>query len=247
MLKHIILGIVQGLTEFLPVSSSGHLVILQKIFGMAGEEIVLTIILHLGTLLAIAVFFWKDILGLARNLKLCGLILVVTVITGTLGVLGKDFFESLFSSWKSVTLALAVNGIFLICVQMIARPQKRKPGLKDALVLGFTQAIAIIPGISRSGTTISTLLLRKIDILESFKFSFLVSLPVIMGAALLESKKINFSLKADALNLSVGFLFSFLTGLFALWLLRRVLLKAKLHYFGYYCIFIALIALIFLR
>jgi len=119
--------------------------------------------------------------------------------------------------------------------------------LKDALILGITQGIAIIPGISRSGITISTLLFRKINRETSFRFSFLASIPAVFGAAILESKKINLLPRVDIKNFIVGFIFSLLTGIFSLWILKIVLNKAKLYYFGYYCIFVAIITLLFLR
>jgi undecaprenyl-diphosphatase len=113
--------------------------------------------------------------------------------------------------------------------------------------MGITQGIAIIPGISRSGITIATLLFRKINRNTAFKFSFIVSIPAILGAVLLEARKIDLSLQHNLSNLFAGFVFSFLSGLCALWLLRLVMNKSKFHYFGYYCIGVAITTLIFLR
>ena len=172
MLKYVLLGIIQGITEFLPVSSSAHLLILQRIMGMGGNEITLSIILHLGTAFALLIFFLKDIIRLLRNLKLLLLIILVTIITGIIGILGKDFFEGLFSSVKLVATALIFTGIILILTKRFMFSKRDNLNIKDAFVLGVTQAIAIIPGISRSGITISTLLFRKIDRELSFKFSF---------------------------------------------------------------------------
>jgi undecaprenyl-diphosphatase len=245
MLKYILLGIIQGLTEFFPVSSSAHLVIAQKLMGLQGEEIAISVVLHLGTVLALLVFFFKDILKLLRDVRSMALIAVVTVITGAIGVLGKDFFESLFSTTKPVGIALLITGVILIFTRFV-QPKRDKLNLKDALILGLTQGIAIIPGISRSGMTISTLLFRKIDRETCFKFSFLASIPIILGAALFEAKKIGFALQGDAKDHMVGFAFSFLSGLAALALLKVALKKAKFYYFGFYCIIAGVITLLFI-
>ena len=247
MLNYIILGVIQGLTEFFPVSSSAHLVIMQKILGLSGQELALSVVLHLGTALALILFFFKDILRLLRDLKSLSLILVVSIITGTIAIAGKDFFEGLFSSPKLVAVALIITGSILILTRKFMDAKRNNLGIQDAMILGLTQGIAIVPGISRSGITISTLLFRKIDRQTSFKFSFLASVPVILGAALLEAKKIDFALKIEPINFAVGFTFSLLSGIFSLWVLKKVLHKAKFHYFGYYCILIAIAALVFVR
>lgn len=247
MIKYIFLGIVQGLTEFLPVSSSGHLVVAQKILGIHSNELAVSVILHLGTLLAIIIFFRRDILNLLRNPKLLGLAFVVVIITGIIGVLGKDSFERLFSSVKAVGVAWIFTGLILISTKKFIRLDREKLELKDALVLGLTQSLAIVPGISRSGITISTLFSRKIERKLAFTFSFLVSIPVILGAALLEARKIESAFHADIINLMAGFIFSFLTGILALAILKRVINKGKFYYFGYYCLFMAVVTLLFIR
>jgi undecaprenyl-diphosphatase len=214
---------------------------------MSGEEIALGVILHLGTFFAVIVFFFKDILKLLRDIKSIGLILIVTFITGVIGVLGKDFFESLFSSPKLVAISFVITGIILFSTRKFIQAKKDKVELKDAIILGFTQAISIIPGISRSGTTISTLLFRRIDKEACFRFSFLVSIPIILGAALLEVRKIDFAVRNNFVNLFSGFIFSLLAGLAALWLLKLIIKKAKFYCFGYYCILIAALTLIFIK
>jgi undecaprenyl-diphosphatase len=247
MIKYILLGIVQGLTEFLPVSSSGHLVILQKILGINANQIAISVILHLGTLLAVIIFFWKDILSLLKNPRLLGLAFIVVVITGLIGVSAKDFFEGLFSSAKAVGIAWLFTGLILISTKRLTRLDRDKLQLKDALVLGLAQSLAIVPGISRSGITISALFYRKIERKLAFTFSFLVSIPVILGAAVLEARKLEAVPSGDIENLVAGFIFSFLTGLLALLLLKLVINKAKFHYFGYYCFFMGLVTLIFIK
>jgi undecaprenyl-diphosphatase len=247
MLNHIILGIIQGLTEFLPVSSSAHLVIMQRVLGFRGEEVVLSVILHLGTTLALVIFFFNDILKLLRDRKMLSYVIIVTAITGIIGLSGKDFFEKLFSQPKLAALSLIVTGAVLLITKKFMQAKRDTLNAKDAFILGVTQGIAIIPGISRSGITVSTLLFRGIDRETAFRFSFIASIPAILGAALLEGKDICRIPPSDILNLFTGFIFSFLTGILSLLALRLVLRRAKFHYFGYYCIFIAIMAFLFVR
>jgi undecaprenyl-diphosphatase len=249
MVSHIVLGIIQGFTEFFPVSSSAHLVFAQKLFGIRGEELVISLVLHLGTVLSLCVFFSRDIIALFRQPKTVGFIAIVTVITGIIGVAGKKFFESLFAEALAAAAALIVTGVILIFTQRFMRANKELRALnnKDAVSLGLAQAFAIIPGISRSGMTISTLLFRGIDRETSFRFSFLAAIPAVLGAVLLESKDIGAGFTVRPLDLIAGFCASFLSGLFALSILRKVLRRAKLHYFGYYCILAAMVAIIWIR
>ncbi len=247
MLKFILLGAIQGLTEFLPLSSSGHLVIAGRLLGLAQNALALSVILHLGTACALLVFFFRDLLELLGNLKLLLFLLVVTAITAVIGLLGKSFFESLFSSTTAVAVALVVTGVTLIFTKGFMQGKRDSLNIKDAFILGLTQAAAIIPGISRSGITISTLLFRGIERQESMRISFLAAIPVIFGAALLESRKIDFALKTQWQGMFLGFLFSFVFGILALKILKLILQKMRLYYFGYYCIFIAVITLIFIR
>lgn len=247
MFKYIILGITQGLTEFLPVSSSGHLAVLQKLLGISGHEIAVSVILHLGTLLAVFIFFFKDIMGLFCEMRKILLIFIVTLITGAIAIIGKDFFESLFSAPKLVAVGWIVTGIVLIFTSRFMSNNRDRVGIKDACALGFSQGLAIIPGLSRSGVTISTLLFRGLDRKTSFTFSFLAAIPAICAAALMEAKDISLALRLDPKSLMAGFICSFLAGLAALQILKFVINKARLYYFGYYCIVIAIITLIFMR
>jgi undecaprenyl-diphosphatase len=243
MLNYILLGIIQGLTEVLPVSSSGHLVIMQRLLGVNGEEVALALSLHLGTCLALIIFFYKDILAAFRNFRLLSLIVVVTIITGAIGILGEDFFEKLFISPHSLALQFLLTGLILIATRKFMHFKREDLNFKDASILGIAQGLAIIPAISRSGITIAAMLFRKVERKTSFRFSFLASIPAVLGAAAFKAKDINLAFKLDFKNLSVGFIVSLLTGLLSLWILKAVLDKAKLHYFGYYCIFVALLTL----
>lgn len=248
MIRYITLGIIQGLTEFFPVSSSGHLVIMQKVLGVTGNEIALSVVLHLGTCAALVVFFFRDILGLLRNVKLLGLVIIVTIITGIIGLSGRGFFERLFTSRGLVAVSLIITGIILLATRRFTEYKRKDLGIKDAAILGITQGIAIIPGISRSGITISTLLFRKVDRQTCFRFSFLASIPAVFGAAFLEAGHITKALTAIPIgNVLAGFAASFISGIIALWLLRIILHKAKLHFFGYYCIIVAIVTLIYIK
>lgn len=247
MFKYIVLGIIQGITEFLPVSSSGHLVIMQRLLGVPGQELIISVVLHLGTTLALIIFFRQDILNLLRNIRSLSLVLIVTIITGIIGLGGRDFFTGLFKSPKLVAVSLILTGIILILTKKFGDGKRDTLNIKDAFILGLSQGIAIIPGISRSGITVSTLLFRGIDWKTSFNFSFLASIPAVLGAVILEAKDIGFVCRFNLINLFVGLIFSLLAGLAALWILRIVLRKAKLYYFGYYCIAVAVITLLFIK
>ncbi len=247
MLKYIILGIIQGITEFFPVSSSGHLVIMQKLLGVTEQVVAVSIVLHLGTTLALVIFFFKDILNLLRSIRLISYIIIVTLVTGIIGVSGKGFFERLFYSPRLVAMALIVTGIILILTKKSMEAKRNVLNTKDAFILGLTQGFAIIPGISRSGITISTLLFRGIDRETCFRFSFIASIPAVLGAAILEAKDISLACNIDFKNLIAGFIVSLLTGILALRILKIIFGKAKLHYFGYYCIIIAVITLLFIK
>jgi len=246
MLKYIILGIVQGITEFLPVSSSGHLVIMQKLIGATEQAVAVSIVLHLGTSLALIIFFFNDILNLLRNMRLLSYIIIVTLVTGIIGISGKGFFEKLFNSPRLVAVALIFTGTILILTKKFIEAKRSVLNIKDAFILGLTQGLAIIPGVSRSGITISTLLFRGIDRQTSFRFAFLASIPAVFGAAILEAKDISLAFM-DFKPLIIGFIFSLLAGILSLKILKIILKHAKLYYFGYYCIIIAVITLLLIR
>jgi undecaprenyl-diphosphatase len=247
MIDYIILGIVQGITEFLPVSSSGHLAVLGKLFGLQEQGIAISIVMHLGTLLAVIIFFFRDILEAFSSRRMLAQILIVTLITGVIGVAGRDFFESAFSSIKIVAAGWIASGVILLLTARFMHSIRKEVSVKDSVILGFAQAAAIFPGVSRSGITISTMLFRGVEKMKGFRFSFVASIPAIAGAALLEARDINSAFSADGAKLAVGFFCSFASGMFALWFLKRALAKARFHYFSYYCFAAALIALIFVK
>ncbi|MFH1347475.1 MAG: undecaprenyl-diphosphate phosphatase, partial [Candidatus Margulisiibacteriota bacterium] len=235
-MKYLLLGIIQGLTEFLPVSSSGHLVIFQTLFKMP-DSIAFDVIVHLATGLAVVVYFWKDIIRLfTSERKMLWLIAVGTVFTGILGLGFKDFFESLFSSVVAVGGFLILTGIIIILGEWIG---KGKRGLKemnvwDAVIVGLAQGCAIAPGLSRSGTTISASLGRNIDRTLAARFSFLLSVPAILGAGLVQSKAI---VVAGTIGIGLGplilgFIAAFISGWIAIKIFMNIIQRMPIRVFA---------------
>jgi len=198
-IQALVLGILQGLTEFLPVSSSAHLVLVPWILGWSEPEVTFDIVLHFGTVLAIAAVFWRDIIRLLvgfvnallrpRDLTTDGrlaLLLILSAIPAAfMGVVLNDFFEALFGSPRLVAVLLFVTGLILWFSERFATRRRALAALtwKDALVMGLAQGIAIAPGISRSGATLAAGLLRGLRREDTARFAFLMSVPVIVGAA----------------------------------------------------------------
>jgi len=237
---YIILGIIQGLTEFLPVSSSGHLVLTSFILKIQVSEILpIIIICHMGTLLAVICFFFRNILDLFKDLVVLSQITIVTVITLAIALIGRDFFEQLFQKPQFVCLALFITAIFLILTSRLTRGRRDifALNIKDAFWLGLSQGFSVIPGISRSGITIFTLLARGVDPQAAFKFSFIAGIPVILGSFLWEAKKIGFVFDNHPAGSWLALVTSFIFGLLGLYLLKRVVKRLKIHYFGYYLLF----------
>jgi undecaprenyl-diphosphatase len=233
MLEYILLGIVQGLTEWLPVSSSGHLVIFEQLFNIQ-VDLFFNIILHFGTLIVLLLFFWKDIFKLSRKWILY--IGVGSLITGLIGFLFYDVLKSLFSSLFAVGLGLMFTSLVLFSTKRYNG--NSKIGIIDSIFIGLAQAIAIIPGVSRSGMTISTGLFRNVKKEEVFKFSFLLSMPAVLGALIYEGSRTGFNFNVNHL---IGFIVSVVIGYLSLNFLRDIVKKRKLHYFGYYCLVVGAI------
>ena len=241
LIEVFILAVVQGLTEWLPVSSSGHLVITQKALGL-NLPLIYSVMLHVGTLIVVLTVFRRDIIEIIKAVvkrdfetdegKLALFIVVGSVPTAIVGFIFHDFFESLFSNLPAVGLALLITGVILFLSEK--RTGNRKMGALDSLLIGAAQAIAIIPGISRSGATISTGLLRKIDKKIAFKYSFLLSAPAIVGATLMESKQLALG-DIDPVPLLLGTIVSMIVGYASLKLLQKIVMNEKIHLFAYYC------------
>jgi undecaprenyl-diphosphatase len=242
MFKYIFLGFVQGVTEFLPISSSGHLVILKQCFDIGGDNLILNVILHLATLLAIVIFFRRDIKNLVKDFSLLKNIVITTIVTGLIVIAGKDFFEKSFTITKAAVLGMGITGIILLSTfrRLNGTRETSSLNIVDAVLVGVFQAIAVIPGISRSGATISAQLWRGVERQTAFRYSFLVAIPAILGAVVMEFPRLEYISDINPLAIGAGFLSAFFTGLITLKLLLLVMQKAKFPLFGYYCLFIAL-------
>ncbi|MDD5382393.1 MAG: undecaprenyl-diphosphate phosphatase, partial [Candidatus Margulisbacteria bacterium] len=238
-MQYILLGIIQGLTEFLPVSSSGHLVIFQTLLRIQ-ENIALDTVLHLATALALIIYFWRDIIDLlVNNRKMLWLLLVGTIITGIIGIAFKDFFEGLFSSVQAVGGFLILTGVVILLGEWWGKGKRKIEDMNiwDAVLVGLAQGAAIAPGLSRSGTTISASLARNLDRTLAARFSFLLAIPAILGAGLLQSKAI---IKAGTLGIGpwpliLGFLAAFISGLIAIRFFMSLIQRTSIRMFAYYC------------
>jgi len=251
-----VLALIQGITEFLPVSSSGHLVLAQRWLGWNIDNVLLDAVLHLGTAAAICVIYRKEIRTLVLDalskdgarrkpsLKYIGLIILAAIPAGIAGIVFKGFFEKMFLNARVASALFFVTAAFLFASGLRKKPPVALNGPK-ALVIGLAQALAIMPGVSRSGTTISTGLLVGMDRKEAGRFSFLLGLPILVGAALLELKDVSGAAISPGL-LAIAFGLSAAVGIIALKLLLRIIEQGRLHYFGYYLVALGLACVLFL-
>ncbi|MCD8185717.1 MAG: undecaprenyl-diphosphate phosphatase [Rikenellaceae bacterium] len=255
VLEAILLGIIQGLTEFLPVSSSGHLEIASVIFGVQGEEnLAFATVVHGGTVLSTIVVFWKYlgrlISGFFRfrpspEMLFCVNLLVSALPVLFVGMLFKDQIESLFTGNLLLVGCMLLVTALLLAFSQKAKPRTRPMTIKDAFIVGIAQALAVLPGLSRSGSTISTGLLLGVKRDEVASFSFLMALIPIIGANLLELFGGGFGTAASAIGtapLLIGFLVSFVIGTLACKLMIRLVKRGNLIWFAVYCAVVGLTA-----
>jgi undecaprenyl-diphosphatase len=243
------LGIIQGLTEFFPVSSSAHLVIAQQFFPRLAESpLLLDVILHFGTLLALVVFFWQDIKKLFQEPKKLLPIIYATIITVIIAYPFKNLIEKAFTSPKFAGAMLIVTAIILFLASQRKNNLEHEIDSKKAIKIGVAQAIATLPGISRSGMTICTGIFLGLETLAAFKFSFLLAIPAIAGAGLIKLIDLQHASTQLMSSYFFGFLFAFLTGFWALkFLIKKVSLNQKnLLYFALYCLFVGFAAIFFI-
>lgn len=246
----VFLGILQGLTEFLPVSSSGHLVLAQTFLGVKMPGATFEVILHAGTLLSIIWVFWNDIYklisGFTKNeqqKKLFLLLVIGTIPAGLIGIIFSSFFKGLFERPVTVGFMLLLTGCIVWLVNILGKKQGgaslEAMTWKDAIVIGLFQALAIIPGISRSGSTIFGALLNDLNRETAVRFSFLLALPAIAGATVIEvGAWLQTGAAPDGLIIYLsGAVFAFVAGVFAIRTFIRLLAGGKFHYFAYYCWF----------
>lgn len=257
-LEAIVLGIVQGFTEPLPVSSSAHLVIVPALIpGFHHPSVFFDVVLHLGTLIAVLFFLRRDIADIVLSLlpgawraggpadaetrganrRMALWVIVATFLTGTIGILFKDGIERLFESVETTAVMLLVTGILLFLSDRVKTPKRRKEemNLADGIVLGLVQAMALVPGISRSGSTIAFGIFRGLERETAARFSFLLSIPAISGAALLKATELTQFPAGELPALGAGFLAAAITGFSALKLLFLMINRTGLGPFAYYC------------
>lgn len=256
-----LLGLVQGLTEFIPVSSSGHLVLAQELFGLENLGLSFDIALHGGTLLALIVFFHKDIVRLAKSLvrknqdtRLALFLAVATVPAVIAGVIFESQAETTFRSSLLVAFNLIAVAFFMLAAESYSQTIKKKTELQkttlgQALFIGVAQALAIVPGISRSGSTITAGLFAGLDRVSATRFAFLLGIPIITGALLKTVIDGGFSQAQNEMSIFVvGVLSAFLSGMFAIRFLLKFLSKHSLAVFAYYRIglgvFVILLAIL---
>ncbi|MCK9442908.1 MAG: undecaprenyl-diphosphate phosphatase [Tissierellaceae bacterium] len=268
LFEAIILGIFQGIAEFLPISSSGHLVILQNLFSIKEGNLFFTEMLHLGTLISIFVVYFNDIIkmiieflkllsslfrgekihSLNKYQKLAILIIVGSVPTAIIGLTLEDFFESLYTSILPIGFAFIITGFLLWIAEKRSYENKKAKDMTylDSVIIGTAQGIAIIPGISRSGSTIVAGLLRGLNKPLATEYSFLLALPATFGAGLLGILKLVKSNSEIVVNfpLVVGVITSAIVGILSLKVLITLLNKNKLHLFSYYLWIIGIITII---
>ena len=256
----LILGIIQGLTEYLPVSSSGHLAIGQALFGIndGADNLMFTVAVHVATVLSTIVILWSEIDWIVRGLFKCELnaetkyalnIVVSMIPVGIVGLFFKDQVEEVFGSGLLVVGCCLLITAALLTFSYFAKPrQKEKISWRDALIIGIAQAVAVLPGVSRSGSTIATGLMLGNKKESLAQFSFLMVIPPILGEALLDVLKMvkgeDVMGGIEALPLIIGFVAAFLSGCLACKWMINIVKKGKLIYFGIYCAIVGVVTIL---
>lgn len=251
IIEALVLGLVQGLTEFIPVSSSGHLLLAHELFGTTGSTLAFDVALHVGTLLALILFFRKDLWKLAKNVleknaegKLARLLIIATIPAAIAGFLFGDYIDDNLRSPLVVALSLAIMGVIMLVVDRKVTPEnKAEVTTKQGMIVGFAQIAALIPGISRSGATMTAGIFSGLDRKQAAKFSFLLAIPIIAGSALGILLKDGDSLNIGS-ELFIGMITAFASGLFAIRFMLGIIAKVGLKPFAYYRIVLALIVFV---
>ena len=243
-----LLGVVQGLTEFLPVSSSGHLVLFHSFLGSSGDQVMFDLVLHVGTLLPVLVIYREDLIGIVRDVfvgtepwlsrrgvRLLGLMILGTIPTGIIGLLFEDIFEQMFSNLLSVGIALGVTGCVLWATRYVTpgNQDERTMPIWKAVAIGLAQGAAITPGISRSGSTIAAGLLLGLDRETAARYSFLLSIPAISGAFILKLGDVEGG-DVAVVPLVVGFFAAAISGYLALRFLIGLVKRGDFSRFSWY-------------
>ena len=256
MLHSIILGAVQGLCEFLPVSSSGHLALFQIFMGFGENMLTFDILLHFATLLAVVLYFWRDILQILREWfggwfgkRRSGwaygwAIIIASMITAVIGLALKSTAEKFSESLILVGAGEIFTGIVLVMIPILSSSRRNSSLLSIAIFVGLAQGIAVLPGVSRSGMSIAMALFMGLGISEAFRFSFLISIPAVLGATLLECVK--FLKSGQPVFMPEGYIWgavvAFVLGLLALIFMRRLVNAKNWALFGVYCLIVGALA-----
>lgn len=250
MLNAILWGAIQGLTEFLPISSSGHLVLIPALLGREGPDLATSAMLHLGTLVAVLAYYRSDLVRMARfdrsGRRMITIIIIGTIPAVVLGLVFESKLDELTERPSIVAGMLIVTGVILLAT-MLLRPGDRtteKLQPTDAGLIGLAQSFALIPGVSRSGMTISAGLARGMERVEAARFAFLLGIPVIAGAGLLSVARAISEGEGITASTIAGMIVAAVTGYWAIAFLIRVLTRAGLAPFGIYCVTFGVVALI---
>jgi len=240
----IVLGLVQGLTEFLPVSSSGHLVLTEALLGLRTPGVFVEVAVHVATLVAVAVVYWQRlgqlVVGVLRRdgaaWRSVGLLALASVPAAIVGLLFQGWFERTFDSLAVVGVDFLVTGTVLWSTRLVRPASRGEPAAGGALAIGLAQAVAILPGISRSGSTVATGMWVGVDPVRAAEFSFLMAMPAIAGAAVLELPDLaSGTASVGAWPLALSFATALVAGVFAIRLLVRLLARRAFHRFAPYC------------
>lgn len=253
-LQAFVLGVVQGITEFFPISSSGHLILLPHFFGWLPHSLAFDAVLHLGTGLAVLFYFWRDWLKMIQDSRLSNskfspnaqrlvLIVIASLPLGLAGLLLSNFVETQFRSPLLVAVALSVIAVLMLLSEKVGSKAKERTDLASAMVIGFSQVLALIPGVSRSGITMTAGLFRGLKREEAARFSFLLATPVILAAGLWGLLSFS-SLVTNYLLLVTGFLSSFLAGFLAVKFFLKLVERWGLGPFAIYRILLAILILV---
>jgi undecaprenyl-diphosphatase len=267
VLNAILLAILQGFTEFLPVSSSGHLVLAQELLNLHDPQmIVFDVFVHFGTLISVVFVFWKDIIEMLRSFfhafvtmhlkeeykktehfRLGVAIIIGSIPAGIIGLIYRHQIEAAFTDPKLVAMNLVITGLILFLTRLTKPIEGKKIGPVSAIIIGCAQAVAILPGISRSGSTMSAALYLKTSPVQAARFSFLLSVPVIAGASLLEGYELfKHGNTLGLMPLLVGTVVSAIAGYFAIKVLLKIMEKGKFSWFSFYCLTVGILGILFI-
>ena len=250
MLEAAFWGLIQGLTEFLPISSSGHLVLVPALLGQDPPDLATSAMLHMGTLLAVLIYFRREVVEVLtfteKGRRLLLLLLVGTIPAAVLGLTLNSQFEGLNERPRGIAVALFITGVVLFSTRWIRRGSRTaaEATYKDTILIGLGQAVALIPGVSRSGSTISTGLLRGFSDAEAARYSFLLGIPAIAGAGVFEGKDLLDSGSSVGVEIFLGVAVAAISGYVAIAFLLRLIGRTGLSPFGLYCMVAATVAFI---